>query len=148
MIRYRSILALCLTLITVLLLTLSHPGMAQAATTYTPAQLEKVQTYRDKVQTVRDRMPKLATLIENRRWTDVRSIIHGPFGQLREDMLRAARALAPADQKAVTEAAKGIFGHLVEIDEAAENTDYRQAIRNYAEAIKDFNTFFDALPQG
>ena len=43
---------------------------------------------------------------------------------------------------------KEIFVHLNKIDEAAGNNDYQVAIRNYGEALKDFETFSKLIPQG
>lgn len=146
MTRFRSTLALILTLITAFLVSCSNPSVTPKAVSYTPAQVAQIQTYKSDISALRDRLPELATLIQNREWSDVRSFIHGPLGELRRKTSNLARTLAPSVQKPALEAAQNIFGHLEEIDEAAENSDYRQAIRNYAEAIKDFDAFFQFVP--
>ncbi|MEB3336907.1 MAG: photosystem II protein PsbQ [Leptolyngbyaceae bacterium] len=147
MTRYRSTLTLILVLITVFVVSFASPTFAaKAPTTYTPEQISQIQNAGSDVQAFRDRMPELANFIENREWMEVRSLIHGPFGELRTKMSRLARTLLPDAQKVALEASKNVFGHLEEIDEAAGDRDYRQAIRNYSEALKDFDTFFKALP--
>lgn len=145
MARYRSILALVLAFVATVLVSCSSP--TDFKQTYTSSQLEQIQSYAPEIAALRDRLPELAALIQKREWTDVRTFIHGPLGELRIKMGSLSRNLLPPAQEQAREAAKGVFSHLVEIDEAAENSDYRQAIRNYAEAIKDFDAFFQAVPQ-
>ncbi|MDX2098153.1 MAG: photosystem II protein PsbQ [Leptolyngbyaceae cyanobacterium bins.59] len=148
--RNRSLLVLFVGVIIAFLLMVSSPVLAattKAAATYTPAQLEQVQRYVGTLEGFRGRMQALATLIQNRQWTDVRSFIHGPFGELGPTTSRLTRILLPEVREKAIFASKGILGHLVEIDEAAKNQDYRQAIRNYAEAIKDFDALFALTPK-
>lgn len=148
MARYRSTLAWILGLVAVFLVSCSGPTTATVAPTYTPVQLAQIRQYESKVVELRQRLPALATLIENRNWTDVRTFIHGPLGELRVRMSILARTLLPEAEATATAAAKEISGHFVEIDEAAVNEDYRQAIRNYAEAVKDFDVLLKVIPQG
>ena len=142
--HYRSILALALAFVTAFLVSCSSP--TTKTLTYSPTQIERIQSYSSGITKLRSRMPELATLIENREWIDVRNFIHGPLGELRIRMGNLARNLLPDAQGQARQSAQDIFTHLEEIDEAAQNGDYRQAIRNYAEAIKDFDAFFQLVP--
>jgi photosystem II protein PsbQ len=144
--HYRSILALALAFVTAFLVSCSSPTSTKTLT-YSPTQLEQIQSYSSGITNLRGRMPELATLIENREWINVRNFIHGPLGELRVRMGNLARNLLPDAQDQARQSAQDIFTHLEEIDEAAQNGDYRQAIRNYAEAIKDFDAFFQLVPQ-
>jgi len=92
-------------------------------------------------------MPELATRIENRNWSDVESFIHGPLGDLRVTMSTMARELLPDAQSAAVEKSRDVFGHLVKIDQAAREGSYEAAIRNYAEALKDFDAFVALAPK-
>jgi|SRR6478672_5195833 len=146
MARYRSILSLILAFVTVFIVSCSSPT-AFKPPTYTSAQLEKIQGYANDLGAVRDRLPELATLIQNRKWSDVESFIHGPLGELRVQMSTVARDLLPNAQSTALETAKNVFGHLNKLDQAAKDTSYEQAIRQYAEALKDFDAFFELLPK-
>ena len=143
--HYRSILALALAFVTAFLVSCSSPNSTKTQT-YSSTQIEQIQTYASGITKIRSRMPELATLIENREWINVRNFIHGPLGELRVRMGNLARNLLPNAQAQARQSAQDIFTHLEEIDEAAQNNDYRQAIRNYAEAIKDFDAFFQLVP--
>jgi photosystem II protein PsbQ len=138
-------LAWVLAFVTAFLVSCGSPAETKAPT-YTNAQIEQIQQYRTDISTLINRLPELATLIENRQWQDVQSFIHGPLGDLRIKLSKLGRSLLPASQSQARETAKEVFGHLEEIDEAAQNSDYRQAIRNYAETLKDLSTFFDLVP--
>jgi photosystem II protein PsbQ len=146
MARYRSILSLILAFVTVFVVSCSSPT-AFKPPTYTSAQLETIQGYANDLVAVRDRLPELATLIQNRKWSDVESFIHGPLGELRVQMSTVARDLLPNAQSTALETAKNVFGHLNKLDQAAKDTSYEQAIRQYAEALKDFDAFVQLLPQ-
>lgn len=145
MTRIRSILALVLVCVTVLLVSCGSPAV-KAPPTYSATQIEEIQRIASKIEPTRDRMQQLATQIQNRDWNNVRSFIHGPLGQVRSDMLHLAEDLFPDAKRKALEASKGMFSHLVEIDQAAQEGNYTQAIRNYAEAIKDFDAFMQLIP--
>lgn len=144
--RNRSILALILAFVAAFMVSCSSPtGFKQ--TTYTPTQLQQIQRSVSGIVALRDRMPELATLIENRDWSNVESLIHGPLGDLRMRMSTLARDLLPDAQADALESARNVFGHLNKIDQAAKDSSYDQAIRNYAEALKDFETFLNLVPK-
>jgi photosystem II protein PsbQ len=150
MLRFRSILTVVLTVVLTVLLMSSSPAEAAKAAkapSYTPAQLEQIQQYATQVEELQNRMVEIPTLIQQQRWVDVKTFIHGPLGELRIRMSRLARSLAPQSQKVAQQAAKDVFEHLVAIDEAADIKDTTKAFRNYNEALKDLDAFFDLLPQ-
>lgn len=146
MARYRSIITFVLMLLTVFVINCTSVAAATKAPTYSPDQIEQIQRTASDVKALRSRMQELATLIQNRKWNDVKSFIHGPYGELRAKMLGLSRSLLPDADKQAREAAKAVFGHLVRIDQAADEGNYPLAIRNYSEAIKDFDAFFQLLP--
>jgi photosystem II protein PsbQ len=134
MIRHRSILALILAFVAVVLVSCSSPTAAKPPT-YTSTQLEQLETYRSDLAVMRDRFPELATLITQQQWTSAKNFIHGPLGELRRKMSLVSRNLLP-----------DIFNHLVKIDQAADETDYTTAIRNYNEVVQDIEAFFNLIP--
>lgn len=151
MVRFRSVLAVLFTIVMVVLTFSIHPAEAARASkppSYTAAQLEQIQQYVDDIEAMRVRMQELPPLMQQQEWIDVKNFIHGPLGELRIKMLRLARNLSPDAQRTAQVAAKDVFDHLILIDEAADARNTNKALRNYNEALKDFEVFFQALPIG
>ncbi len=149
MVKYQSIFTAVLAVVMVVLLNLGNVAEAKRAAkplSYTSEQIAQVQEYAAELSALRDRMPELADLIQKQDWVFVRNFIHGPLGELRAKMLYAAQNLLGDDQKQARTVAKAVFDNLVAIDQAAQNRDYKLAIRNYAETIRDFDNFLNLLP--
>ena len=145
MVKFRSALAFILMLIMVTLISFS--GVAEAKSlSYTPAQVEEIQTYTAEVLALRDRLPELATLIEKQNWTFARNFIHGPMGELRAKMAYISRSLLPDVQAKARDRAKETFKSLVAIDAAAEKEDYKAAVRSLDQTIKGLNSFLELVP--
>ncbi len=144
---FRPLISLLLTFIAVFIVSCGDASQAKAPT-YSPAQLTQIATANKGLTALRDRFPELATLIQNRDWNNVKSFIHGPLGDIRTRMAGLSRELLPGSKEKALAVSKEIFVHLNKIDEAASANDYKVAIRNYGEAIKDFDTFASLLPQG
>lgn len=149
MTRFRSVLTVILT-VTIAFFCISSSPAAAAITpnppAYTAAQLEQIQRYATDVEVLRDRLLDLPTLIQQEKWVDVKSLIHGPLGEFRARMARLARSLDPKAQKTAKKAANEVFEHLVSIDEAATVRSTTKAFRDYNEVLKDLDTFFGLLP--
>jgi photosystem II protein PsbQ len=149
MVRFRSILAVVLAIVASVLLIWGSPAAAARSVkpyVYTPAQLEQIQRYTDDVEELRDRMLEIPTLVQQQQWIDVKTFIHGPLGELRTKMFRLSRTLDPKVQKTAQTAAKEVFKHLILIDESADARDTTKALRNYNEALKDLDAFFELIP--
>lgn len=144
--RYRSILAGILALLTVFVVSCSSPT-ATKPPTYTTAQIEQIHKYVPKITELRDRMGALPSLIKNRDWVNVQTFIHGPLGSLRQDMAYLTQNLLTKEQPAARQAAREIFVHLEALDKAAQENNYDLAVENFGEAMKDFNTFLQLIPQ-
>jgi photosystem II protein PsbQ len=146
MFRYRSLIAIILVAITSLLVSCGNPTPTAKAPTYTTDQIAQIQQYATRLQSFRDRMLELPPLVQQKRWSDVESLIHGPLGEIRATMLRLSRNLLPSEQKQAEAAAKETFEHLILIDEAAQAQDGIKALRNYNELLKDFDAFVERIP--
>ncbi|MCU0526702.1 MAG: photosystem II protein PsbQ [Elainella sp. Prado103] len=146
MARYRSILALILVMITTFLVSCGNPAPKIKGPLYSTTQLEQIQRYTEDVQVLRDQMLEIPPLVQQQKWVDVGSFIHGPLGELRVRMSRLARTLVPKEQEKALAAAKEVFEHLNAIDEAAQTRDTTKALSNYNEALRDFETFFGLIP--
>jgi photosystem II protein PsbQ len=144
--RLRSILSLVLILVASLLVSCSSP-QAAIPTTYSPEKIAQLQVYVQPIQETRERMSELQSLIANRKWIDAGSLIHGPFGSLRQEMLSLSRNLLPKDREPATKLAKEFFTRLEGIDAAAQARNPEVAEYQFGEAIKDFDAFLKLIPQ-
>ncbi len=144
--RFRSILALCLVLVTTLLVSCGSPTPVAKGPLYSDLQLTQIQKSAADIQELRDRLIELPPMIQANKWVDVGTFIHGPLGELRAKMARLSRTLVPKAQDSAAKAAKDVFGHLNAIDEAAQAQDIQKALKNYNEALKDFDAFFNVIP--
>ncbi|WP_036478293.1 photosystem II protein PsbQ [Myxosarcina sp. GI1] len=143
---FRSILSLMLVLVATLVVSCGSP-QASAPPTYTPEKIEKINTYRIPIDQVRERMPELGKALGQEKWADVSNFIHGPLGFLRSDMSSLSKFLLPEEQEKATVMAKDIFRHLEDIDLAARNKNYTQAMEEYKEVISDLDNYAELIPQ-
>jgi photosystem II protein PsbQ len=142
---FRPLISLLLVLVSVLVVSC---GDAQVkAPTYSAAQLTQIQTTSKNIAALTDRLPELSALIQERDWNNVKSFIHGPLGDIRTRMSGLSRELLPGTKEQALKISKEIFEHLNKIDAAADDNDYKLAIRNYGEAIKDLASFEKLIPQ-
>lgn len=147
MLRFRPFLLSILALIVIFLASCSSPTGITQAPVYTPTQIEQIQRYQSGLLVLRDRMTDLNPLIQNQEWTDVRSLIHGPLGELRLRISNLTRNLLPEAQTKTSQAAKDLYGHLNRLDEAAQNADFAQAKQNYREVLSAFDAFLNLIPK-
>jgi photosystem II protein PsbQ len=150
MIKIQSMISVIFAVILVLLLNLGDVAEAkstQKPATYTSEQIAQIQEYMTDVDALRDRLPELAKLIQDQNWVFVRNFIHGPLGEMRVKLANLSRNLLPDAQKQANKLAKDVFNNLVAIDQAAANKDYKTAIRNYGETIRDLEEFLKLVPQ-
>ncbi len=144
---FRPLISVLLVFISVFIVSCGDGSQAKAPT-YSPEQIAQIQTTNKNLTVLRDRFPELATMIQERDWNNVKSFIHGPLGDIRTRMAGLSRELLPGSKEKALAVSKEIFTHLNKIDEAAGAQDYKVAIRNYGEALKDFETFSNLIPQG
>jgi photosystem II protein PsbQ len=142
---FRPLISILLVFISVLVVSCGDGTQAKAPT-YSAAQLAQIQSTSKNVSAISDRLPELAALIQERDWNNVKSFIHGPLGEIRTRMSGLSRELLPGTKEQALKISKEIFVHLNKIDEAANSNDYKIAIRNYGEAIKDLESFQKLIP--
>lgn len=148
MTRYRAVLSLVLVAIATFLFSCSSPSATVKGPTYSADQFAQIQQATETVENLRQRMLEIPPLVQQGRWVDVQTFIHGPLGELRFRMNNLARMLEPKVQKQALQTAKDVFGHLNLIDEATLTRDSRKALLNYNEALRDFEEFYKLLPSG
>lgn len=144
--RLRSVLAVVLVVFASFFFSFGSFAAKKPAT-YTPAQVQLIKKYEPRLAQYRGRMDELQTLIKQREWVNVGSFIHGPLGQLRQDIGYLNRNLLPKDQPQAREAAKNLFVDLEAIDKAAEAGNYSLAVQQYNQALNDFDAYLKLVPQ-
>ena len=144
---FRPLISTLLVFISVFIVSCSD-GAQVKAPTYSTAQIAQIQATNKNITAMRDRLPELAAYIQERDWNNVKSFIHGPLGEIRTRMAGLSRELLPGSKEQALAVSKEIFVHFNKIDEAATANDYKVAIRNYGEAIKDLETFSSLIPKG
>ncbi len=148
MARYRSILGLILALVATFIVSCgSGTATTKSAPSYTAAQIEQIQQSLPGIQEQRDRLNTLQTFIQQRRWVDVGTFIHGPLGELRLSMNRVAANLSPQDKEAAREAAKDKYSDLVRIDQAAKEANSQKAVSNFRSVLQEFDSFLNLIPK-
>ncbi len=70
------------------------------------------------------------------------------LGEIRTKMGSLALNLLPNDQKQARSLAKSVGDNLIAIDQAAKDKNYKAAIRNYAETIRDLDSLLQLVPNG
>jgi photosystem II protein PsbQ len=143
---FRPLISILLVFMAVFIVSCGDGAQAKAPT-YSAEQLTQIQTTNKNLTALSDRLPELATFIQSRDWNNVKSFIHGPLGDIRTRMSGLSRELLPGSKEQALAISKEVFVHLNKIDEAADNNDYPAAIRNYGEALKDFASFEQLIPQ-
>lgn len=142
---FRSLISLVLVLITTLLVSCSSPEV-QIPTTYSPEKIAQLQVYVEPIAAARETLETIPALIAQKNWVDTITLIHGPLGLLRAEMLGLSRSLLAKDQEASADLAKGVFGHLEQLDEAAKLRNVSAANYHYSQAIKSFDAFANLIP--
>ncbi|BFM39164.1 photosystem II protein PsbQ [Synechocystis sp. LKSZ1] len=143
---FRSLFSLLLVIVATVLVACSGPQV-QIPTTYSPEKIAQLEVYVTPIESAREKMETLKTLISDQNWVNIRTYIHGPLGQLRQDMLNLSRSLLPKDQDQATALAREVFGHLERLDVAAKDRSLTQAGVQYREALEDFDAFLNLIPK-
>lgn len=143
---FRPILSLVLVFVTTFLVSCSSATQAKIPTVYTAEKIAQLQSFRDPVVSAKEQMETLKGFIQAQNWTDTRTFIHGPLGQLRQDMTIVTRKLLMKDQKTAQSLAKELFVHFERIDAAAKARDSEMAQTQYLEAVKDLDAFLALIP--
>ncbi|MGB3695237.1 MAG: photosystem II protein PsbQ [Spirulinaceae cyanobacterium] len=145
MVRLRSILPLILALFATFLVSCGS-GVAQAPPTYTPEKVAQIETALIPIKQAQEKLPKLAQLIADQDWIDVRNFIHGPMGLLRRNMSYVSRQLLEKDQGPANELAKEVFADFDSLDLAAKEQSLVATSESFYEIVEDFEEFLQFVP--
>jgi photosystem II protein PsbQ len=149
--KYRSIVAMAMAFVMILLIAFASPAEAKTRSkkvpSYTAEQIETIQKYTSDIEQIRGRLTELGELIEAENWIFTRNFIHGPLGELRFKMMGIARELFPDAAKEARNLTREVFKQLSVIDQAAVDKDYRAAQRAFNAMNAGLEQFLNLLPQ-
>jgi len=146
--KSRSVVAILLAFVASVFINGCSGAQVAKPLVYSAEQVQQIQGYAADLAAMRDRLPELAQQIQSQNWVDVRAFIRGPLGEIRVKMSNVSQVLFPAARQSVSQLAKSISTNLVSIDQAAQAKVYKEAIRNYAEVLRDLDALVNSLPQG
>ncbi|AFY74884.1 Oxygen evolving enhancer protein 3 (PsbQ) [Synechococcus sp. PCC 7502] len=107
------------------------------------SNLPAIAANKSKLEVISDRIDQLQTYIDANNWITVKTYIHGPLGQVRQDIAAATRLLKdPTKAKSLS---TKFFNDLISIDVAADRRDFDQAFDAYEQARKDFDQLVAVL---
>ena len=141
----RSLLSLMLVLVATVLVSCSGPK-ASIPQVYTPEKLQTIKIYRIPVKIAKKNIYSLSGLISDENWTDVKSVIHGPLGVLRRDLRYLSEALLPDDKEKSLEISEDLFLRLENLDAAADEQSYSDAIAAYNKVTADLDAYIKLIP--
>ncbi|MGK7891107.1 MAG: photosystem II protein PsbQ [Leptolyngbyaceae cyanobacterium] len=144
--QYRAVFSLLLAVFAVFLVSCSGGPSTPSGPTYTDAEIQLLQTYKTNIQAFRDRATELDGFIQDQEWNDIKSLIHGPLGELRFRLSTVVRSLDPSLTSKAKELADDTLRATVLIDEAAARFDPAAAKVAYGRLIQDFDGFLDLIP--
>jgi photosystem II protein PsbQ len=141
----RPFLSVVLVLITTLLVSCGDAKVS-IPTTYTDAQISRLQTLSAPITAAKEDLSTLGSMIESENWVDTRTFIHGPLGGARKTMTYVANTLLVKDRGAANQLAKDFFGDLEDLDVAAKNKDYDSATIAFRKAVNDIDAYLELIP--
>ncbi len=118
-------------IVTTLLLPMTPSALAQ-----TPAAIQAANV--EKLQVLSDRFDRLEKYIYAQKWVDVRTYIHGPFGEIRRELRMIAGKLDKTKKETSNILADDLFKNFIKLDVAAKDKDAIAAEAAFKNALKDF----------
>ena len=138
MISFVNIL-LKISLICLVLLLWAVPVQAQT-TNY-------ADVYAARITQLSDRLAVLQKYVDSNNWTNIRTYIHGPLGEVRRDIAYLAQGLTGSAKQSARTLGKAIADDLVKLDFAAKNTDAVATQSAFEQITRDFDRLLALLPK-
>ena len=147
MLTKRSILSLFFAFVAVILVSCGDGAESSPPPSYSSEQIEQIQRSVKPVKQARQRLTEVGSYLQEKRWSDAFSVLHGPLGGLRREMSYVTRNLLPEDQKQARKYAKQLFQDIEKVDAAIEKEDFPSALESYSRAIDDFDNYLSLVPK-
>jgi len=94
-----------------------------------------------------DRLEVLQKYVESNNWTNIRTYIHGPLGEVRRDIAYLAQGLEGSAKQSAKTLGKAIADDLVKLDFAAKNTDASAVQSAFDQVTQHFDQLLALLPK-
>jgi len=107
------------------------------------ANFSAVAANKSKLEIISDRLDELKPFIDANNWITIKTYIHGPLGQVRQDISSAIRLLKdPTKAKAL---GNKFFNDLISVDVAAGERNIDKTLDAYDQTRQDFDQLVVAL---
>ncbi|NEO83792.1 MAG: photosystem II protein PsbQ [Spirulina sp. SIO3F2] len=141
----RAVFSLLLVVIATVLVGCGGPA-TKAPLVYTPEKVAELQLYLTPMNEAHDRLGELEGYVDSNDWTNIKSMIHGPFGSLRASAGYINRVLLKPDQKRAVALSEALFDDLEKLDSAASANIPEFADTAYFAVVKDFDAYLNFIP--
>ena len=94
---------------------------------------------------IKERFSKLENYVVAQDWTTIKTYIHGPFGEVRQDIRLATAGLSPKERAVAKNLTKKFVDDLVKIDFAASDRDVDRTETAFDLARQDFEQLVDLI---
>lgn len=144
--RFRPLLSLVLACLAAFLVSCGGAPKASIPTTYTEAQLERIQAYATNILEKHQRFDDLPAFLQDQDYQRLQAVTGGPLGQMLQDMYNLNRNLLPKDQKLAQKATRALFDDFVAMEKATQAGNKDEALNSFSEAARDFQRYLDLIP--
>lgn len=98
-----------------------------------------------RLMVIKERFSKLENYVIAQDWTTIKTYIHGPFGEVRQDIRLATAGLSPKERAVAKTLTKKFVDDLVKIDFAASDRDVDRTETAFDLARQDFEQLVDLI---
>jgi photosystem II protein PsbQ len=108
------------------------PAIAPAIAAPNPIVMERLEVFKE-------RFNNLEGYVKAQNWPTIKTYIHGPFGQVRQDIRQATGGLSTKDRVTAKNLTKQFVADLVKIDFAASDRDIDRTEAAFEQSRNDFD---------
>jgi photosystem II protein PsbQ len=125
--------------------TLLAPVLTQPAIAQSGSKAATLAASAEKLQVLSDRFDQLEKFVYAKKWNDIITSIHGPFGEIRRELRTIASQLSKTQKEAANDLANNLFKNFVILDNAAKDRDAIAAENSFKSALQDFESIVDLV---
>jgi photosystem II protein PsbQ len=98
-----------------------------------------------RLELIQQRFTNLEDYVSTQNWTTIKTYIHGPFGNVRQDIQLAIAGLATKEKTIAKNLTKQFVADLVKIDFAVSDRDIERTEAAFEQARKDFEELVNLI---
>jgi photosystem II protein PsbQ len=120
---------------------------ARKAVTYSDTQVAAIHKYEPVLLALREKITELAPYIAAKDWSNVRTFLRRPLGELRTTAANLNYNLLPQDRNQATKELRDLMARIEVIDGGAKDQNAPVVQRAYAQALEEFDQYLKLVPQ-